>query len=300
MENENENKENEVQDLEENQENEKKRNIFINIFIIFVIIIVSIFMYAKYVGTKGIVVKEYRIKSELIPNNFSGVKVVYISDLLYGGTISMEDVEELVSKVNERKPDIVLFGGELILEDYKISKKEVQTLIELFSNIEASLGKYATKGSGDTEDYNDILTNMGFVVLNNDYDLVYKENKEPICLSGIGSYNLGEYDLSKAFSYFDSNPGCFSIVFTHEPDILDKILSLEHKPNIMFAGNSLGGEIQIPFYGPMFKLEGSNNYYLDFYDIDDIKVYISSGIGTKKFDMRLFNKPSFNFYRLKS
>lgn len=295
---EDENKEKEIQDLEENQK--KKSNIFINILIVLVIFIISVLMYAKYVGTKGIVVKEYRIQDEAIPSNFSGVKIIYISDILYGSTTTLEDVEELVSKVNERKPDIVLFGGGLILEDYKISKKDRQSLIESFNNLDVSLGKYAIKGSGDTDDYSDIMINMGFTILDNDYELVYNENQNPICLSGINSYNLGEYDLEKAFSFFDINSSCFSIVFTHEPDILDKILALDHKPNIVFAGNSLGGEVNIPFYGPILKLEGSKKYYLDYQEIDGIKLYISSGVGTKKYNMRLFNKPSFNFYRLKS
>ena len=114
-----ENKESDVQNIEEIEEDKKRSNILINILIIFVIIVVSILMYAKYVGTKGIVVKEYLLQSEFIPDNFSGVKIIYISDLLYGGTVSLKDVEELIDKVNERKPDIVLFGGGMILEDYK-------------------------------------------------------------------------------------------------------------------------------------------------------------------------------------
>lgn len=295
-----ENKESDVQNIEEKEEDKKRSNILINILIIFVIIVVSILMYAKYVGTKGIVVKEYLLQSEFIPDNFSGVKIIYISDLLYGSTVSLKDVEELIDKVNERKPDIVLFGGGMILEDYKISKKDKNSLIEAFDNIDATLGKYAVKGSTDNEEYNELLTNMGFIVLNNEYDLIYRENKEPICLSGIGSYNLGEYDLVKAFSFFDTNPNCFTIAFTHEPDILDKISSLEHRPNVIFSGNSLGGEVNIPFYGPILKFEGSNKYFLDYYDKDNIKLYVSSGIGTKRYNMRLFNKPSFNFYRLKS
>ena len=166
-----ENKESDVQNIEEKEEDKKRSNILINILIIFVIIVVSILMYAKYVGTKGIVVKEYLLQSEFIPDNFSGVKIIYISDLLYGGTVSLKDVEELIDKVNERKPDIVLFGGGMILEDYKISKKDKNSLIEAFNNIDATLGKYAVKGSSDNEEYNELLTNMGFIVLNNEYDL---------------------------------------------------------------------------------------------------------------------------------
>ena len=77
-------------------------------------------------------------------------------------------------------------------------------------------------------------------------------------------------------------------------------MALEHKPNVILTGNTLGGEINIPFYGPLVKNEGSINYYLDYYELENTKMFISSGLGTKEYDMRLFNHPSFNFFRLKS
>ena len=40
-------------------------------------------------------------------------------------------------------------------------------------------------------------------------------------------------------------------------------------------------------------------YYDSYYDIDNTKLYISNGIGVNNINFRLFNTPSFNFYRLK-
>ncbi len=281
------------------EEKEKKSNIFINICILLVIFIVSLFMYAKYIGTSGITVKEYRIKSKLMPSNFSGVKIIYFSDLLYGSTVFMEDVQNLRDSINELKPDIILFGGGLVSNDYKISKKDKQALGEVLSSMDATLGKYSVSGAGDDILFDELMNLGGFSILDNNYELVYYEDNTPICLVGIGSYNLGKYDFNKAFLFYNSRPDCYTIMITHEGDIIDNVLELEHKPNVIFTGNSLGGEISLPFYGPLKVFPGSTKYYLDYYEIDGTEVYVSSGIGTKEYHMRFNNRPSYNFFRLK-
>lgn len=289
--------ENHSQDI---QEEKKKSNTFINILILLVIFFVSIIMYAKYIGIKGITIKEYRIKDELIPTNFSGVKIIFISDILLGSTIDLDDIENLVEKTNELKPDIVLFGGGLTIDDYKINDKDKEKLITLLNKMNVKLGKYAVKGENDNELFEEIMTSSGFKVMNNSYEMVYNEGNNPICLVGSGSFNAGSYDLNTSLEFKNTNPQCYTIIFTHESDIIDNILSLEYKPNIILAGNTLGGEVNLPLYGPLTKFEGSTNYYLDYYEKDNVKIYISSGLGTKKYNMRLFNHPSFNFFRLKS
>ena len=80
-------------------------------------------MYSKYVETRFIRVKEYLVSESSVPSNFNGVNVVYFSDLLYG-TVDDKFVNNLVDKINDMKPDIVLFGGSLISKEYKLSSNE--------------------------------------------------------------------------------------------------------------------------------------------------------------------------------
>ena len=47
------------------------------------------------------------------------------------------------------------------------------------------------------------------------------------------------------------------------------------------------------------RIEQVNKYIDDYYEINDTKLYISSGLGTDKYKMRAFNKPSFNVYKLR-
>lgn len=275
----------------------KKSNRLINILIFIIILIVSIVMYAKYMGTKGVSVKEYRIENEKIPDSFSGVKIVYFSDTLIGNTTFIDDIKDVVDRINLLNPDIVIFGGNLVSEEYKLSKKEISNISKILENINTTIGKYTVKGDVDNEYYDKIIEKTSFIEINNSYELIYNESNNPICLVGISSYNLGEYKIENSLTYSNE---CFGIVVTHEGDIINKLNENEKKPDLVLAGNSLGGEIRLPYYGPLMKFEGSHDYYLDKYESGDTTIYISSGIGTKKLNMRLFNKPSISLFRLKS
>ena len=65
------------------------------------------------------------------------------------------------------------------------------------------------------------------------------------------------------------------------------------------SGNSLNGQIRLPYMGALIKPDGSKNYYEEYYKLEDTNLYITGGIGTNNYPIRLFNHPSINFYRLR-
>ena len=77
-------------------------------------------------------------------------------------------------------------------------------------------------------------------------------------------------------------------------DILNK-----REVNLILAGNSLGGQINIPKIGGIIKVNGSKEYIDNYYKINNTDLYVSSGVGTRKYPYRLFNHPSINLFRLK-
>ena len=80
------------------------------------------------------------------------------------------------------------------------------------------------------------------------------------------------------------------------------ILQEEKYPttDLFLAGHSHNGQINIPYIGGLIKKEGSQKYINEFYQINESKLYISSGIGTNGNGFRLFCRPSINFFRLSS
>ena len=145
----------EYEELKEKRKKLVKKTIKI-ILIVFIISTLFI-VYTKIISTSGLKVKEERLELKNIPESFNGFKVIQFSDLQYGSTIFEDDMNKIIKKINDRNPDIVVFTGDLIDNEYKIKHEETEKLIKNLSNIKASIGKYAVSGDEDSEDFNTIL-----------------------------------------------------------------------------------------------------------------------------------------------
>ena len=268
--------------------------------LVLIVILTAFFSYNTYVATKQIKVREYRIKNQKIPDSFNGTKIIQFSDLHLGTTMQIKDLNNLIKLINERKPDLVLFTGDLIDNNYKLESKEQESLIQKLKEIKTTLGKYAILGDEDTEKVSTIFNQSDFIILRDEYDLIYKNNNESILLLGLSSSLSNKQDIEKAYSYFREethNSNIFTISLLHEPDSIDNITSTYHS-DLFLAGHSLNGSVRIPFFNySIIKPNGSKKYYQDYYQLNDSHLYISSGLGSKT-GIRLFCRPSINFFRL--
>ena len=109
----------------------RKEIVLTSLKIITVLIIVTIifYLYTTYISSKLISVNEERIINEKIPESFNGLKIIQISDIHYGSTIFLQDIKKLVSLINDRNPDLVVFTGDLINKNYNLKSKEQEKLI---------------------------------------------------------------------------------------------------------------------------------------------------------------------------
>lgn len=282
----------EIEEEERKRKNKKILKIlsfiFIPLFILFSISYVSL----RYIGNIGIVVKEYPFYNIKITDDFHGVKVVQFSDVHFGEFTEKVKIDELIKLINNTNPDIVVFTGDLVDVNYAVNLTDQEYLISSFKKINASLGKYAIKGEEDSDSFDTIFNNSGFEILNNEVRKIYINDSYINLIAVDNNYGvyptlLNNYDGSK-----------FSIAITHFSDNSDNIVNT-FAPDIILAGNSHNGQVRIPFIGPMMKRIGSKKYIDSCYKINDTELYISSGIGNTKYNMRLFNHPSINFFRLK-
>ncbi|MBQ8131226.1 MAG: metallophosphoesterase [Bacilli bacterium] len=287
---------------EENREKVKK-GMILTFKILFTIIILFLlfFFYNSLIATSSILVKEERIVDAKLPEHFNGLKIIQFSDLHYGSTIDSKKLKEIVQMINKRNPDLVFFTGDLITNKKEIDNEEREKLIEQLKNIHASLGKYAVYGDEDLEEnYSTIMNQSEFTILNNEYELIYNRDSDPILLNGFSSSLHQMFDIQKGMSYYSSegaNSDIYSIAIFHEPDMASDILS-ERPISLLLAGHSHNGYIRFPYLGTPFKVEGAKTYDQAYYKIDDSKLYVSSGLGTEGEGIRIFCRPSINFFRL--
>lgn len=262
--------------------------LWVKILLILLLLISIFFLYSRYIGIKGLNVKEYSIVDNQLPESFYGFKIVQISDIHYKVSTSKDDLNKIVENINRLKPDIVIFTGDLFDNKIKYSSEDYNDLKKILSNINYNIGKFAIKGENDKSNkWEEIIKDSDFIDLNSKSEFIYNNGINPILLVGINS----KKDLNNI-----NNKNMYSILIMHNPDLIDKIdIS---KFNLVLAGHTHGGIIKIPFMGGIIK--NSNKYINDYYEIDNTKLYVSSGIGTHKHKLRFLNKPSINIYRLRN
>lgn len=274
----------------------------IRFLLILLLIILLLVIYARYEGTNGLITKEYKIETADISNSFDGIKIVHFSDLHYKRIINKDRTKEIVNEINLINPDIVIFTGDLIDKDFDVSDEDIEDLTLLLNNINSKYGKYAIIGNHDyvrdDDILNDIYNNSSFVLLKNSYDIIYGDNNDKLFIGGVDTYSYDKADIDKTMEYFEDNEDIdYKIILVHEPDYIDTITS-KYNVNLVLAGHSHNGQINIPFIKEMFLPYGSNKYYENYYIVNDTPLYVSSGIGESRINFRLFNRPSINFYRI--
>ncbi len=268
----------------------------LKVFIIIITLIVLLLLYSRFIGTIGLTTKEYTIKDNNISDDFDGIKIVHFSDLHYKRIITKDRIDKLINEINLINPDIVIFTGDLIDQDSDITEDDISYLKETLSKINAKYGKYSVIGnhdySIDIEVLRSIYKESNFKLLENSYDIIYGKNNNKLYIGGISTGAFSDTVLNK-MSY---NEECYKIIILHEPDYTDEIISLN--PNLILGGHSHNGQVNIPYLKKYFVPTGSKKYYNEHYLVNNTNLYISSGIGVSRYNFRLFNHPSINFYRL--
>jgi len=278
----------------------------IKIIILLIVLGVGLLFWMRYISTKGLVIKEYPIKTEKLNENYDGFKIVQFTDLHYGSTIGIEEVKNIVSTINKQNADIVVFTGDLFDNNVKVANENIDTLTEELNKINANIKVYGIPGNHDydnKDNWDYFIEKTNWKILTNTYDLIYTESNEPIVFVGLDDYWEGTPDYKEAYQYLnDSTKDFYTILLLHEPDQVDHINDGNEENNFNFdlalAGHSHLGQVRLPFIGATVLPYGSKKYYDEHYILGDGKdLYISGGLGTSVLKIRFMNKPSINVYR---
>lgn len=291
------NKDKQVQ-LEEEERKKHQQKVVKRVLQILLVLFVLVFSFCLYItkiSTVQLLVKEKNITSSKIPASFHGYKIVQFSDLHYQDHTLLKDT---VTAIKLRKPDLILFTGDL-LDTEKLTPQNRQHLVDELKKLPSSSLKFAVLGESDTNEAISILNDCGFTVLNNTYELLYQETEEPILLMGMNT-EVEDKNIASMLGYYEipeHNDAIFSLLMLHQPDSLDEVLA-QRKVDLAFAGHSHFGQVRLPFLGGLLKKEGALKYQKDYYKLDTTEFYISSGIGCSEFPYRFQARPSITFLRL--
>ncbi|MFA6376196.1 MAG: metallophosphoesterase, partial [Candidatus Paceibacterota bacterium] len=193
------------------------------------------------------------VSSDSLPAEFSGKKIVFVSDVHCGEGFGIERLDELVQKINSLKPDIVLMGGDYASRD----GKNTDACFNKITGIEAPLGKFGVLGNHDIEAGKDrvqkAMRDAGITPLVNENNKI-AINESEITIAGTDETWYGKPDGAKAMA----NATSFAVYLSHDPAYLEK-----YRPaaQLLLSGHTHGGQITlfgIPFAG---LIHGQNYKY---------------------------------------
>ena len=258
------------------------------------IILIFLFIYMRYIGTSGLKIREYKVINNKL-TSFYGFKIVHFSDLHYGMTVDEKKLNKLVEMINKTKPDLVFFTGDLVDRHTKVNESINNILVNNLSKIDSTYGKFYVTGNHDKVNisYDSIMNKSNFKSLDEAYEIVSSKDNKSMFITGVAvDKSLSDSTIEK----INLNNYEYKILLMHYPDEVDNIL--KYNFDLVLSGHSHNGQVRLPVIGKIITPHDAKKYYDPYYKLDNTELYISGGIGNSTLNLRLFNKPSFNLYRL--
>lgn len=265
----------------------------------FIIIFIIFYTYARLIEPVLLTVQYENIYSNLLSDK-DNIKIIQFSDTHISEFFDVDNLKKTVIKINNEKPHIVVFTGDL-LEQYNNyeNKDNIHEIWEVLSKINAPLGKYAVYGNHDygggaERAYKQIMGNSGFKLLINE-KVKIKEYK--INIIGMDDSIFGTLNKELIISYLDED--YFNIILSHEPDVAENFL--EYDTDLFLTGHSHGGQINLPLINYTPPL--AQKYKRGMYSISNYrqtKIYVNIGLGTSQIPMRFMAAPELTVFTLKN
>lgn len=235
--------------------------------------------------------KEIEYSSPKISSDLTGYTIAFVTDT-HG--ISSDELRGVVQKLDERKIDLLLLGGDYPSED------AAWRTMEILGQTRTRDGIYGVEGNHD--DYENIFEAMRryrIRPLSNTGNYL----RENLFIAGVHDLWNRKPDVAKAIDRAKDRD--FILLLAHNPDTtMQQDMS---KVNLTLSGHTHGG--QITFFGlwapALHPSNGITRYDQKFktgwtQSKDNTDVYVSNGTGTPERIPRVFARPQVIIITLKS
>jgi predicted MPP superfamily phosphohydrolase len=244
----------------------------------------AIALYARYVEPFRLRTRHVTFQVPRKHAHLDGLRIAFVSDTHVGPHFSASNLAPVVRELERLKPDLVLFGGDFISE----SPRYIDGIVEPVSRIAAAgrLGAYGVLGN---HDISNVRSRVSTAIERAGISLLVNESARfefgggEFWVAGIDDALLGRPNLTAAFSAVPADAP--SIALWHEPDLAE--YAAPFGPMFQLSGHTHGGQIRIPGVGEIAVPKLGKRYPDGRYEIDDMTLIVSRGIGIYRPPVRL-------------
>ncbi len=256
----------------------------------------------------------YKYKSEKLPKEFDGFRIMQLSDLhnsVYG-----READNLIRLAKINKPDIIVITG----DSYDSRRRQYFDSLDIIKRLMPIAPIYYITGNHEelSPDIKEIfvekIKSYGVNFLNWERKKITRGDAA-IHINGVPDFSLfatqngliqkainknltldETENMKKAFcdeldNFSENKPDGFNILLSHRPEMHEAYS--ENKYDLVFCGHAHGGQFIIPPVGAIYS-PGQGflpKYSQGAHEFGDTTMIISRGLGNSSFPVRINNQP---------
>ena len=235
-----------------------------------ILFFIILFVWSYFIEPNLLVVTKYKVP------NLDGKKIVFVSDF----HIARRDknrLKRIVKLINKQNPDLVISGGDYIKGHDGKTTLPIETQVKELEKIKAPIISVLGNHDGWYDKYRvkSALENHGIKVLSNSNTKV-----DNLYISGVEDMQTGNPNIKTALE----NTTSPRILVSHTPDVY---YDVKDSVDLILAGHVHGGQIKIPFIGPLIvpSKYGTKFACGKFKDTQNTMI-VSKGLGTSILSLR--------------
>ncbi len=245
--------------------------------------------YGMLVEPEALEVKQVELKLPRLSPQFSGYRIVQLSDLHMGGWMNGVRLRKVVDMVKEQQPDLVVITGDFF-NGPVWNKNLIRAADEFVAELSPLTADFTVLGVLGNHDYwsnadeaRKALKRSGVVEIGNGFYTIEREGRE-LHIAGVDDIWYGHDNLDAVLSGL---PGTGeAILLAHEPDFADTS-SKSGRFGLQLSGHSHGGQIVLPFIGAPVLPRLGEKYPAGLYKVGDMWQYTNRGVGMADLFIRI-------------
>ncbi|HEY1501576.1 MAG TPA: metallophosphoesterase [Acidobacteriaceae bacterium] len=237
-------------------------------------------LYAGEVSRHELSIEQHTFQLARVPDAFRGMRIVQVSDFHYDEYTEAFFLREMVGRINQLRPDLVLLTGDFVSFGplpRSYARRHAPACAAILGGIECPL-RYASLGNHDylvgREHVAGPLREHGIPVLINSAVALEREGQR-LWLAGVGSVCSDAADPSRATAKIPAAEPV--VLLAHEPDILPDVA--RYGVDLMVSGHTHGGQVRIPFLPPLYLPIYGRKYVEGVFQLGRTQLYVNRGIG---------------------
>jgi len=229
------------------------------------------------------VVERVKIPILNLPSALDGFRIVQISDIHYYPFTTIELIDRAVEMANQLKPDLTVLTGDFVWHEVE----PVFELVPSLAKLNAKYGVYTGLGNHDLwtdakvvsrairQERLPLLVNQGIPI---------SVGQSTLYLASLDDGWSGKPDLAAAMANYPND--AITVLMMHEPDLGPRYAP-DKRIQLQLSGHSHGGQVRLPFYGPIVLPYLSWKYPMGLYNINGMWLYTNRGLGTTNIPLRV-------------